>query len=657
MNSKILSIPIVALFFLSFSLCSQSEIPFGQVTNKEKELVIYEKDPSANAIFLYEIGNNYFKVVNNYIRLVKEYHVKVKILNEQGFDQATISIPFYKSDNSSEKIINIEAVTHNNGTKSFVLPDEIYTKELNQNRNVLTFTFPKVKVGSILEYKYTLHSPFIYGFNGWEFQSDIPKIYSEFNAKIPGNYIYNRALIGNLPLDINESRVQKNCFHVPGFPNSADCEILKYAMSDIPAFTGDEDFMLSESNYKSKLDFELSELRRFDGRLERYTKTWDDVDKEFRSDKDIGRQLTKKDFFEKNVPSELLSNGDDLTKAKNIFKFIQQRYTWNEEYGIYGKVRVKEAYEEKKGNVGEINMSLINLLNAAEIPTQLVLLSTRTEGLPKKVHPVMSDFNYMIAKTTIDGKEYLLDATDKYLPFGYLPYRALNYYGRVMDFKNESYWYDIKAHSDNMIQINGFIDFNTKDIKAKGVLDLNSYGYEAVSMRKMLDQSNDQEFLDSLEDDANDIIEITEYELNEDKSNDTRVSQRLKFEIQDMFTNDVVYFNPFLFQFFDANPFIMEKRSYPVDFGYTRNYKYRIYIKLPEAYKVKELPESKIHTLGDNLSTLKFICQESNNQVSIIFEFDLAKTFYSVELYTELKSLFDAMMTVQDNSLLVFEKK
>jgi len=199
-------------------------------------------------------------------------------------------------------------------------------------------------------------------------------------------------------------------------------------MKDIPAFKTDDDYMLAASNYISRIEFELSVYHRLDGTKDTYTKSWKDVDMEFKTDKDIGKQLSKKGFFEKNVPENLLSSGDQLTKAKNIYKFVQNHFTWNGQYSTYGKARVKDAFNSKKGNAWEINMSLINLLNAADIKTNLMLSSTRQNGLPKKMHPVISDFNYVIAKTEIDGKDYLLDATDKFTPFGTLPFNALNHY-------------------------------------------------------------------------------------------------------------------------------------------------------------------------------------------------------------------------------------
>jgi len=103
-------------------------------------------------------------------------------------------------------------------------------------------------------------------------------------------------------------------------------------------------------------------------------------------------------------------------------------------YGIFGISKLKTAIENKTGNSSEINISLINVLKSVDLNAELVLLSTRNNGFATKLYPVISEFNYVIAKLNNNDKIYLLDATSKLKPFGQLPYQCLNGYGRVMDF-------------------------------------------------------------------------------------------------------------------------------------------------------------------------------------------------------------------------------
>ena len=133
----------------------------------------------------------------------------------------------------------------------------------------------------------------------WNFQSDIPKLYSEYKASIPGNYVYNRKKVGPLRLTTNQSYIKKNCLDVP-YNGKSDCEVIVYGMSNVPAFI-EEDFMTNKYNFMAALKFELMEYNSFRGGREKFSKSWKDVDKEFETDNDLGRQLRKIDFFEDSI--------------------------------------------------------------------------------------------------------------------------------------------------------------------------------------------------------------------------------------------------------------------------------------------------------------------------------------------------------------------
>ena len=638
-------------------LFAQESYTFGQLSNFDKNFTVYEKDSTANAVVLYEKGNNEFLVIDNKIFIEKKYYVKIKILKKEGLGNANIIIPFKSIEKNSEIVFDIKAITHNRDSQNNLSQSDIYRVGIGLNLGAVKFAFPNVKVGSIIEYEYTLLSPFIYNFKGWEFQSNIPKIYSEFNAKIPGNYKYNRSLIGFLKLDINESKKEKNCFNV-GFAYAAECEVLKYAINDIPAFDLDEKFTLSPLNYLSRIDFELASTVSFNiGKVHNYTASWEDVDKEFKKDKNIGRQLTKKGFFEKNVPESLLTEGDSLTRAKNIFNFVKDRFTWNGKYGIYRDIRVKSAFDNKKGNIGEINISLINLLNSAGLKTDLVLLSTRSNGLPKKSHPVMSDFNYVIAKTIIGGNTYLLDASDKLMPFGMLPYRALNYQGRVMDFKNDSYWETITPQEDNQHYVLANLELDPESHKITGSYNEMNSGYLAIERKKVLNSTTEDDYLNSKEKLIGTSAEINEYKFLEEQSNEKRTVENFTYTNNTVLDQNTLYINPFLVKSFGStNPFTADERKYPVDFGFKRTYTYAAKIKIPAEYKVVEIPKSINLSLPNKGGRLQMLVTSKLGLITVSFKLIINKEQYSPEEYFSLKELFKQVTNAQNNSLVVLKK-
>ena len=657
MNLKLLLLTLMGCYcFIVSGQNTTSE--FGKLNAFERSFVSYDKDTTANAVVLFEKGNDHFEVVNNRIQVIKKYHIKIKILDSEGYDQATISIPYYKGDQAHEKVQRIKAVTHNGEVKHWVQEAKIFNKDVNKYWSERTFTFPAVEEGSIIEYQYELLSPFFFNLTGWTFQSEIPKVYSEYYAEIPGNYTYNRSLVGALKLDVNESSLKKRCFFLPGTASDADCEVVRYAIKDIPAFKEEEEYMLAASNYISKIEFEMSEHQSVRGGVKKFTKSWKDVDREFKADRDIGRQLSKKSFFEKSAPAELFTEMDTLTKAKKVYDFIQSHFSWNKKFSIHNDSRVKSAFENQVGSVGEINLSLVNLLNASGLKADIVLMSTRKNGLPKKSHPVMSDFNYLIAKIDIDGTSYLLDATDKEMPFGILPYRCLNYYGRVMDFKKGSYWINILPEKDNSRTMRGRINIDRENQLITGEFNSIETGYYAISKYKVLEKVTEDSYLSEIEESLSDSEEVSvaEYSQNEKNSDEKKISERFKFEWEGSFDSDILYINPFMVRYFKNNPFVLEERNYPIDFGHPRKFKYQVAIQIPEGYKVASLPEKKVIALADKSGDLQFLCTAQEQYISVFFNLGLKKAHYSPDHYEALKELFRIAVDVQKNSLISLEK-
>ncbi len=640
----------MSFVFLWLTVNAQENQAFGVLTEEDRSFTSYEKDPDAPAVVLYEVGDNYFKEIKNVIRLVKRYHVKIKILTTQGFEQGDINIPYI----GSEKIVNLKAVTHNNDSLFHVLPEDIYTLKQNNFVTRKKFAFSKLQVGSIIEYQYEIITPYFFKLDGWDFQADIPKLYSEFRAKIPGSFVYNRDLIGSLALDTNEAKMEPKCFKTSYL--RADCEALKYIMRDIPALARENNFALSPDNYSSRLEFELAEIKYSNRRRVDITATWDKIDEDFKKAESIGPQLLKKGFFRRKIPDELLAVKNPLERAKKLYAFIQNHFTWDKTNGTYTYNNVKEAFRNKIGCTAEINMSLINLLNDAGIQSNLMIMSTRQNGLPKRTHPVMYDFNYFVARVEIDGQIYLLDASNKFVPFGMLPFKALNHYGRVMDFKGKGYWYKIKPYPDNKDQIRCQVKFDLDEGIVKGTMHFMALGYNAVAAREAKAEKSENQYLSFISGKIQENVEINSYLVIPERSNETKVSERVEFQADYLSSQDLIFFNPFLARFFEQNPFVEEERNYPVDFGYPRHYKYQINIALPEGYQVQELPKKDVVKLGENMAALKYYHSKSNEGVMISFDLTIDNTYFEPVDYQVLRELFKRVMDIQKNALVVLKK-
>ncbi len=624
---------------------------FGNPGYDEIELSHYKNDSTANALVLHEEGQNYFEIIDGYVRLITKNYFKIKIFNKNSFDQANIKIPLYIG-NSDEKLSNLRAITHNGGVKTFLQKQHIYTENVNENWDQVTFTFPNLQENCIIEYEYTITSPYLFNLTGWSFQSNIPKLYTVFTAKIPGNYKYNRKLNGGLNLHINDAKIEKKCFYLPNTSKSAECEFLQYAMKDVPAFK-DEPHMLSEKNYISKIKFELSEYTNFQGQKFDYSKTWKDVDKEFKSNKNIGRQITKTSFFKNNIPENLLTETNSLKKAEQIYSFIQEHFMWNENYGVFKNSKVKTAFENKTGNASEINLSLVSALNSAGLSAHFVLLSTRDNGLPTLDYPVITDFNYLIAQVEINGKKMLLDATNKNMPFGLLPSRCLNYFGRVMDFDRGSYWTDIVASKKNVSNSISEIIINNQG-EISGIINNTNTGYYALQKLSDINQSTKESYLEQIKNTKNNLNIINYTSLVNIKKENT-ITENITFNIESD-NDDYLVIHPFLINAFYENILNSKSRNFPVDFTYSGKQIFKSSITIPENYKLVDGLQNQTFQLEKNAGHVSFIYQQKNNKVDVLLRFSLNTHIFETNSYADLMLFLNKFIILQKESPLIFKK-
>lgn len=624
------------------------------VTRQDIEQKIYSKDSTANALVIYEKGYSY--VDKSSFRLNTKISKKLKVFNKNGFKHAEITLPIYDNKKGKkEKIKDINATIYNieNGKviKTKLKNSDIIEEKYNDNYTLIKFAFPNVKEGSVINYSYTIDSPFMYKYKSWNFQDEIPKLYSEYNASIPGNWEYNTKLVGGKKLFHNKSKLEKKCLE-SGSAN-ANCVISTYIMKDIPAFIN-EDYMTSRDNYLARIEYELKTFRGFDGRVEHITKSWKTVDNEIKKDTDLGRELQKQSRVKGIFSNEITQYNNPLDKAKAILKYVQKNYSWNEKFNLFENISVKNLLNEKSGSVGDINTLLYLLLKEYNIDVKPIILSTRSNGFITQIYPVLTDFNYLIVKADIDGKTYLLDATEDYLYFGQIPFRCLNQYGRELNFNSIGSLYNIEIKDMSLQTYSYELNLNSNNV-IKGNVNYKSNGYHSLDSRKAYFR-NPNSYTEAYENEYN-SIRFSDFNVTNTQQTDDDFIINFNIETTTDSVGNNIYLNPFLFKFFDENPFKLQERSYPIDFGFKDAYIYSIKINIDETYKISEIPKSLSLKLPQNKGSLLFSTQQAGNTVSMYFKLSFNETIYDSAYYEGLKTIMDRVVDILNNTLIVLEKK
>jgi transglutaminase-like putative cysteine protease len=638
------------------------DFPYGEVDSKALDMKKYDKDTSAHAVVLNEYGTSKIIIDNDdYSKLIFQYHVSIKLFDKKEFDRGTIEIPVYAGDRDIyEDVREIKGTTFykdesGNVKKAELDPKQVFRTKEDAHRSLLKFAMPGLRDGCVIEYTYTLASPYFEYFRSWRFQDDIPKVHSEYEVHIPGFWTYNISLKGSLKLSLNKAEVEKTCLTYG--TAQCDCSHMTYAIDDIPAFVA-EDYMTSERNFLSIINFELVEYTKIQGGAKvRFAKEWKDIDYQLRNDNLFGGQLKRKELMKDRVNPVVAGKTDSLDKAKAVYQYIQKNIKWNEFGEFESDDGIKKALDNRTGNSADINIALVTGLNAAGIPAQAVLLSTRSHGSINYLYPGIGNFNYVIAKTDIGGKTYFLDATDPLLPFGVLPLRCLNDKGRVFSLDKPSYWVEIdtKQRESTTDALELTLGENGK---LKGTLTRYSSGYSGYEKRQEIKKFNStDEYVEDLEGKLP-KIKILKSSFSNIDSLDKPLGEIYEIEMDafDNLNHNQLVFNPFLFNRILTNPFKLAERDYPVDWGMPSDERYILTMHLPQQFAVDNPPQPASFAMPNNGG--KFLTGFDNNNG--VFTFSNVKQFnksvYGPEEYPYLKELYNKIILSEKNEL-VFKKK
>lgn len=647
------------LFCLATSVNAQ-DFPFGSPTHDELDMPKYKNDTSVHAVVLNEYGEA--RLTNTdagHIRLIYTYHTRIKIFDSEGFKEGTIEIPLYNKGEMFEDVDEIKAITvfkerNGNIKTDELLRGKIFTVKENKNHSTTKFALPGLRDGCIIEYTYRITTPYFEAFHDWIFQTDIPKIHSMYEVHIPAFWSYNAVLRGDLKLSSTKSDIERECFS--SFGSKCDCSHFVYQMNDIPAFI-EEDYMTAPKNFISAINFELSEYTNpYDGSHTKLAKEWKDVDTQLKKDEFFGGQFKRKDLLKDRIAPVITGLTDPLAKAKAVYHYIQKNMKWNEYYSI-GSEDIRKALDKHTGNVGDINLSLVAALNAAGLNTEAVLLSTRDHGVVNKLYPVITEFNYVIARVTIADKSYLLDATDPLLSFGMLPMHCLNDKGRVMSTDKPSFWIDMATNQNqnNTYVFNLTLDENGK---LKGTISNQSKDYAGYEKRKRIKSFNTvEEYIENLDEKLT-TIKIIKSNITNIDNPDLPVNEVYEVEINayDNLNYQKLSFNPYLLDRIVTNPFKLNDRSFPVDWGMPSDTRFILSVTLPDGYSIENPPQAVALGLPNDGGKFIVTYQPNGNLFSFSSVISFNKSIYGTNEYPALKELYNKII-LAEKSEMIFKKK
>jgi Domain of Unknown Function with PDB structure (DUF3857) len=202
-------ITVILVIIICCPILNAQDFKLDKVILKDVENNSYLKDTSANAIILYKSRQTYFET-NKYgeWNTITEISKRVKILKKEGLQYGIEKIKLIRARDKRENIRGVKVTTYNLKRGKLISnklkKGDILEDKISKDSIVVIFEAPKIKIGSIVDFKYKIKSPF-FRISDLAIQENIPIKRYLANIKIPSYFSYRRLLIGNPKLKANES--------------------------------------------------------------------------------------------------------------------------------------------------------------------------------------------------------------------------------------------------------------------------------------------------------------------------------------------------------------------------------------------------------------------------------------------------------------------
>ncbi len=668
----------ICLLLSTFPGNSQDKIDyrFGNVS-AEHFNVTFPGDTSAAAIIVADMGTTDFAAdrYNHVFFLEFKHQKRIKIVNRNGFDAATVEIGLYVGDDDKpEELQSLKAYTFNleNGkvVKTALDNKSVYTERRSKNWIIKKFTFPALKEGSLIEYGYTIKSQYYFNLQPWQFQGRYPCLWSEYNTGVPDFFTYLPITQGYQPFHIKSTKTNPVTYtfrteprvdpgldggRVPAedFTLTGTFIMQRWVMKNVPGLKI-EPHTTSLDNHIAKIEFQLSRIQ-YPGQIARdFTNNWNKLSKELLDSENFGKQINRGNRWLNDEMEAIVAKAQTkLDKAKAIYNYVSKNFiTKGYGFRLVGERNLKDVFKDKSGTVGEVNLMLIAMLKHEQLDVEPVILSTRNNGKVQPLYPMLFKYNYLIASLTIDGNTFYLDASEPKLAFGCLPSGCYNGYATLIAPETKTVVFASDSIVDATLTMTALINSSDKKgLEGSFTSSMGSFG--SHEMRNSISTTNPDAALKEWKKSGMGI-ELTnlKFEGIEDLENPLQVKGDIKIQLDE----DVIYFNPIVGSTITENPFTSTARFYPVEMPYRINKTYILNMEIPAGYSLEELPKSARVLFNDNEGMFEYLIGKvSDTNIQLRSKVVLNKATFAPEDYEPLRDFF-ASIVKKHREQIVFKK-
>lgn len=648
-------------YFLLFFLLSavhhvnaqeKSSYQFKKVTVADFKSAI--TDSSVGVVVLADVGRTEF-VGNDEggFSLIYKRHKRVLIKKFKYTWEDDLILHLDKGNKGPEKLLSLD-ITDNyieNGVvseKKYDTKDQI--KYINQQLGNSIGRSITYSQDCIVDLSYTIQSFYIANLRGWNFQTTVPCLYSEYSVSIPDIYGYATLRLGSIPLETIASDNRMQSFAVRKFAGPAGYETggvshdelyninvlmhdRKWILRNAPAIYYDIHRATHTSQINS-VEFQWTEIRNNNQAPQPVMDGWKWVRERLLAQEDFGlAYLSENEWLDAPVASLTKGLVGVEEKARSCYSWVRDNFKCTDQSEIYltnGR-SLKDIFQSKKGSVSDINLLLIAILRKARIQANPVLLSWRSSGAINFDYPIMNKFNYLLVEANLNDKNVLLDAAEPILGFGQLHPECFNGPAWVIEKEQVR---KINLSADNYLEEQQTIaNLKVNDQGLTGSIS-KIYGIPgSFHIRQKIKESGEISVGISLQEALGRKTKMSDLTIDSILLIEEPIA--INYEVQVKAKGDSLVFEPV---FSDENLWsINPERTDPVEMPYTRNLVYVMNLEIEKGYQVVKLPKSVKYQMNGQEAVFEFQCVQSGQAIQLRSKIQIKKANFSEEAIGALR--------------------
>lgn len=668
MPKKVTTLLIILSFHLiSVSVNIKNPIKFGKVEAEDFKAYSANYEASVPAVMISNVGNIYLEgttsgsAVNQGLEFVFKINrtCRIQILNQLGVQEyGQLILELYGEKDFKIELTAIKATTYNlensSITKEKLDVKDNQVKDLNDYKRIVTINFPKVKVGSIIEFSYTLSSKNLSRLFDWPIQYEIPCIYNEISYVHPKQFSYKLDIIPNYPpafkQSLSESLTTTETILVNGSYESQIVNIPlsgeKMAFTNVPAFKI-EPFSRNSLHHVIRLHFFLQDFGNLSH--QHYPTSWFEFIGNMQKSGYFGVQYAYVNEEIKATANQITSSKTDtLEKINAVINYMKENYLLKDNYAVYLDNPISKTFNDKQGSISELNILAMVLLLESGIPTTPLFVADRF-GFP--ITPYQLNYRYIdycLAYTTVNNTPFIVDVSVPTIKNGRIRKDALHDVGILCQLPVT--WVDLTNPEPEILGVT--VDFSLSNNTLSGTSKVQANGYFADELyaATMVDDATFQKVVS----DKFDNISISEITVNQKDKSEVNFTFTTKVENKVLENDNHLYVTAVPMGENEFNSFNQtDVRKTAIDFLTPHTQTYVFSFEIPEGYRIESLPTAlKMSSESKDLNYL-FISQQAGNKVSVTSRLIIKRPLFQATEYEHLKQFFKAIYDKQNEYIVL----